>query len=105
MTKQPHTIVEKAIAQFLRSLRERNASVHTIKAYAGDLESFAAYIGSRPWGGIDHVAIRGFLSRLYEKRLSKTSVARSFSAVRSLYRSLAHERLLVQNSAATVSIP
>ncbi|OLC90448.1 MAG: recombinase XerC [Acidobacteria bacterium 13_1_40CM_4_58_4] len=105
MTKQPHTIVEKAIAQFLRSLRERNASVHTIKAYAGDLESFAAYIGSRPWGGIDHVAIRGFLSRLYEKRLSKTSVARSLAAVRSLYRWLAQEGLVEQNPAALVSTP
>src|SRR3989441_3365726 len=105
MTKQPHTIVEKAIAQFLRSLRERNASVHTIKAYAGDLESFAAYIGSRPWGGIDHVAIRVFLSRLYEKRLSKTSVARSLAAVRSLYRWLAQEGLVEQNPAALVSTP
>src|SRR3989454_8949081 len=105
MTKQPHTIVEKAIAQFLCSLRERNASVHTIKAYAGDLESFAAYIGSRPWGGIDHVATRGFLSRLYEKRLSKTSVARSLAAVRSLYRWLAREGPGEQNSAALGSTP
>ena len=105
MTKQPHTIVEKAIAQFLRSLRERNASVHTIKAYAGDLESFAAYIGSRPWGSIDHVAIRGFLSRLYEKRLSKTSVARSLAAVRSLYRWLAQEGVVEQNPAKLVSTP
>jgi integrase/recombinase XerC len=105
MTKQPHTIAEKAIAQFLRSLRERNASVHTIKAYAGDLENFAAYIGSRPWGSIDHVAIRGFLSRLYEKRLSKTSVARSLATVRSLYRWLAQEGLVEQNPAALVSTP
>ena len=49
---------------------------HTIKAYTGDLDTFAAYIGSRDWKSIDHIAIRGFLSHLYDKGLGKTSVAR-----------------------------
>ena len=99
------TIVEKAADQFLRSLRELNASPHTIKAYTGDLDTFAAYIGSRDWRHIDHVTIRGFLSHLYEKGLSKTSVARSLAAVRSLYRWLAQEGVVEQNPAALVSTP
>ncbi|MGO9126740.1 MAG: tyrosine recombinase XerC [Terriglobales bacterium] len=99
------TTVEKAADQFLRSLRERNASPHTIKAYTGDLENFAAYIGSRDWRRIDHVTIRGFLSHLYEKGLGKTSVARSLAAVRSLYRWLAQEGVVEQNPAALVSTP
>lgn len=99
------TQVGKAIQQFLRSLRERNASAHTIKAYTGDLGSFAAYIGSRTWKQIDHITIRGFLSHLYEKGLSKTSVARSLAAVRSLYRWLAQEGVVEQNPAALVSTP
>jgi len=99
------TIVEKAADQFLRSLRERNASPHTIKAYTGDLDNFAAYIGPRAWRHIDHVTIRGFLSHLYEKGLGKTSVARSLAAVRSLYRWLAQEGVVEQNPAALVSTP
>ena len=99
------TIVEKASDQFLRSLRELNASPHTIKAYTGDLDNFAAYIGSRDWRHIDHVTIRGFLSHLYEKGLSKASVARSLAAVRSLYRWLAQEGVVEQNPAALVSTP
>ena len=99
------TIVEKAADQFLRSLRELNASPHTIKAYTGDLDNFAAYIGSRNWRQIDHVTIRGFLSHLYEKGLGKTSVARSLAAVRSLYRWLAQEGVVEQNPAALVSTP
>jgi integrase/recombinase XerC len=99
------TIVEKAVAQFLQSLRQRNASVHTIKAYDGDLAEFSVYAGSRGWKQIDHVTIRRFLSHLYEKGLGKTSVARALAAVRSLYRWLAQEGVVEQNPASLVSTP
>src|SRR6202163_3021804 len=99
------TIVEKAVADFLRHLQERNASPHTIKAYRGDLANFASYAGSRGWKQLDHVTIRGFLSQLYEKGLGKTSVARSLAAVRSLYRWLAREGVVEQNPAKLVATP
>ena len=105
MKQHQRTTVELAADDFLRHLRERNASAHTIKAYTGDLDSFAAYIGSRGWKAIDHIAIRGFLSQLYEKGLSKTSVARSLAAVRSLYRWLAQEGVVEQNPAKLVATP
>ena len=105
MTKSNRTPVEKTIEKFLHSLRQRNASVHTIKAYTGDLANFAAYVGSRNWRNIDHLTIRGFLSQLYEKDLEKTSVARALAAVRSFYRWLAQEGLVEQNPAALVSTP
>src|ERR1700741_3920803 len=100
-----NTIVGKAVEDFLRHLRERNASPHTIKAYNGDLANFTAYAASRGWKHIDHIVIRGFLSHLYEKGLSKTSVARSLAAVRSLYRWLAREGLVEQNPAKLVATP
>jgi len=103
--RQARTIVERAADDFLRHLGEGNASSHTIKAYAGDLDVFAAYIGSRDWKAIDHIAIRGFLSHLYDKGLSKTSVARALAAVRSLYRWLAQEGVVEQNPAKLVSTP
>jgi integrase/recombinase XerC len=103
--KNPRTIIERATDDFLRHLRERNASPHTLKAYAGDLDSFSAYLGERDWKAIDHIAIRGFLSHLYDKGLSKTSVARALAAVRSLYRWLAQEGVVEQNPAKLVSTP
>jgi integrase/recombinase XerC len=107
MTKSEikRTTVEKAVDNFLRTLRERNVSPHTIKAYAGDLDNFAAYIGSRDWRNIDHLTIRGFLSQLYAKKLEKASIARSLAAVRSLYRWLAQEGIVERNPAALVSTP
>src|SRR5690348_2485324 len=104
MTKSGR-VVEKAVEDFLRHLRERNASPHTIKAYAGDLANFTSYAGPRGWKQIDHIAIRGFLSHLYEKGLGKTSVARSLAAVRSLYRWLAREGVVEQNPAKLVATP
>ncbi len=103
--KKSSTPIEKAIDKFLQSLRQRNASVHTLKAYTGDLDNFAEYLGAREWRSIDHLMIRGFLSHLYEKKLGKTSVARALAAVRSFYRWLAQEGVVEQNPAALVSTP
>ena len=103
--KSSRAPVEKAIDQFLHSLRQRNASVHTLKAYTGDLDNFAAYVGARDWRSIDHLTIRGFLSHLYQRQLGKTSVARALAAVRSFYRWLAQEGVVEQNPAALVSTP
>ena len=105
MTKPGATIVEKAAANFIRALRERNSSPHTIKAYTTDLAQFAGYVGPQDWRDIDHVLIRGYLSNLYERGLSKTSVARALAALRSLYRWLAQEGVVEQNPAALVATP
>jgi integrase/recombinase XerC len=104
-SRQAKTTVGKAVADFICHLRERNASPHTIKAYSRDLALFAAYAGSRGWKQIDHITVRGFLSQLYERGLSKTSVARALAAVRSLYRWLAREGVVEQNPAKLVATP
>ncbi len=105
MTQRGATIVEKAVGKFLRALQERNASAHTIKAYRTDLAQFSEYAGPQGWGDIDHVLIRGYLASLYERGLSKTSVARALAALRSLYKWLAQEGEVEQNPAALVATP
>ena len=105
MTKPGTTIVEKAVTKFVRALQERNASSHTIKAYSTNLAQFVEYVGPQGWRDIDHVLIRGYLSSLYERGLSKTSVARALAALRSMYRWLAQEGVVDQNPAALVATP
>jgi integrase/recombinase XerC len=99
------TPVERAIDDFLNGLRQRNASGHTIKAYGNDLSVFEEYVGRAQLRSIDHLRIRGFLSHLYARGLSKTSVARSLAAVRSLFRWLAREGAVNQNPAKLVATP
>ncbi len=104
--------VARDVAQFLRSLREKNASPHTIKAYKTNLEQFSDYLAAptrapdqSSWEAVDHVRIRGFLSHLYDHGLTKPSVARALAAVRSLFKFLAREKLVKQNPALLVSTP
>lgn len=97
--------VEKGIAQFIRSLKEKNASAHTVKAYSTDLAQFSEFIGVANLDDIDHVRIRGFLSHLYDRGLSKPSVARSLAALRSLYKWLAREGIVEKNPATLVATP
>lgn len=98
--------LEKQTASFLRTMRaERNASPHTLRAYANDLARFSAFVGDTDAAKIDHLAIRRFLSHLYDQNLSKTSVARTLAALRSFYRWLAREGEVEQNPAALVSTP
>ena len=62
-------------------------------------------LARRAGADIDHVLIRGYLSNLYERGLSKTSVARALAALRSLYKWLAQEGEVEQNPAALVATP
>jgi integrase/recombinase XerC len=99
--------ITRGIGKFLDSLRaERNASPHTLRAYRNELGRFAEYLGPEMgWKDVDHVSIRGFLSHLHARGLSKVSVARSLAALRSMYRWLAREGMVQQNPARLVATP
>lgn len=99
--------IRKGIHKFLDSMRgEKNASVHTLRAYRNELCRFAEYLGPEAgWKDIDHVFIRGFLSHLHSRGLSKVSVARALAALRSMYKWLAREGIVRQNPAKLVATP
>jgi integrase/recombinase XerC len=99
------------IAEFVTFLeKERNDSPHTVKAYQRDLEAFAAfcqdyYGGPWTWAGVDRLAVRGFLAAEQQRGLSKRSVARALSALRTFYRFLNATRGLEVNPARATRTP
>ncbi|MGH7521884.1 MAG: site-specific integrase, partial [Gemmatimonadales bacterium] len=99
------------ISEFVTFLdKERNDSPHTVKAYARDLEAFAAfceryYGGPWTWAGVDRLAVRGFLAAEQQRGLGKRSVARALSALRTFYRFLNATRGLEVNPARAARTP
>ena len=97
-----------AFVEFLS--KERNDSPHTVKAYARDVSEFAAfcqtfYGGPWTWGGVDRLAVRGFLGHLQQRGLAKRSIARALSAVRTFYRFLNATQGIEVNPARAARTP
>lgn len=100
------------VAAFLEHLeKERNDSPNTIRAYRRDLDALTDFLGGYygadgwSWGGLDRLAIRGFMGYLTRRGLSKRSIARALSAVRSFYRYLHQAEEVEANPARSVSSP
>jgi integrase/recombinase XerC len=100
-----------ALASFLRHLEvERNASPHTRRAYAADIEQFesfaAAELGRAPAPqDVDHLLVRSFLAQLHRAGLRKVSAARKLAALRTFFRYLCREGVLETNPARALLSP
>jgi len=103
--------MKSAIEKFLAYLRSvRNASAHTLRNYASDLEQFHAYLtppDSPPpdLKTIDHRVIREYLGHLHDQQLQKSSMARKLAALRSFLKFCAREGLVRENAARLVATP
>ncbi|HEX8317279.1 tyrosine recombinase XerC [Longimicrobium sp.] len=99
--------------EFLRYVaHERGLSPQTVRAYADDLREFGEFLDRYygapewSWGGVDRLAIRSWMGDCATRRgLSRTSIARKVSSVRSLYRFLHVEGRVDANPARAVRTP
>jgi integrase/recombinase XerC len=101
----------KAFLQFLRL--NRNASVHTVRAYESDLSQFLSSVaasaglkagGLRP-AALDRDAIRRFIGELHQRGQSRATAARKLAAVRTFLRYLRRESLVDDDPGALVPTP
>jgi integrase/recombinase XerD len=86
---------------------ERNASAHTLRAYARDLEDFAEFLASRHQdiAGAAADVVRAYLGRLAQRGLSPRTSARRLSALRQFYRFLVAEGIRSDDPLATIDGP
>jgi integrase/recombinase XerC len=94
---------------FLEYLQiERNYSQYTIESYQHDIQEFFIFMTEQDIGRVENVSyfdIRIFLTKLYEKKLARKSVARKISSLRSFYKFLLREKWIKDNPFTLVSIP
>ena len=103
------------IGEFLDYLTyERNVSGNTISAYRDDLESFVAFLCNDYFSmardqlelrRVDHLTVRSYLAHLSRRKLSRATVARHLSALRTFFKYLVREGVVEANPARTVSTP
>jgi integrase/recombinase XerC len=101
----------KAFLQFLRL--NRNASVHTVRAYESDLTQFLASVAAaaglkvgalRP-AALGRDAIRRFVGELHQRGQSRATAARKLAAVRTFLRYLRRESIIDDDPGALVPTP
>ncbi|WP_085508256.1 tyrosine recombinase XerC [Thalassobacillus devorans] len=94
---------------FLEYLQiEKNASSLTIQHYEKDVDAFFLFMQTEGIASIkevDYPLIRIFLTQLYQQKLSRRSVSRKLSCMRSFYRFLEREGKISHNPFLNVSLP
>jgi len=99
-----------AIGRYLGELSRENASVHTIRNYASDLEQFLAYFSPPDAdppapAAIDAPLLREWLTSLYDRKLDPISIRRKLAAVRSFFQFLLREKSIPTNAARALRTP
>ena len=107
--RQPDT----KLTGFLSYLRaERNASEHTLESYRMDIEQFSKLILNQDaaeseinWDDVSVHDARSFVVGLQGEELTKTSIIRKMSAMRSFYRYMLRENQVSANPFAGLTSP
>lgn len=96
---------EEAIQTLIDYLQvEKNASDHTVTAYTHDLRDFAVVVQLAP-DSVTPLVIRQYLAKLVEKKVSRRTIARKLSSLRTFYRALSRTRSKAHTPAQWVRSP
>ncbi len=94
------------VDRFLRFLEaEKNASPHTIKNYRSDLIEFFGFLGKCSLADVNYLSIRRFLAHLKEKEFLRSTVSRKLACLKSFFKYLTREHLVLANPASGIATP
>ncbi|MEQ1791841.1 MAG: tyrosine recombinase XerC [Nitrospira sp.] len=105
--------MDDAIRHFMTFLNlERHASPETVRNYGSDLRQFHTFMKAERPGlsalipsTVTTESVRAYLHWLDRKHEKSTSIARKLAALRSFYRFLQREAIVVLNPAETIRTP
>lgn len=93
--------LDRLIDEYLDCLKyERNYSNNTIASYCREIVHFKVYLiqeGIDDYNNVDYLMLRGYLTKLYDKNLAKSSINHRLSALRSFFGYLLKEEFIKDN--------
>lgn len=101
-------MMEEMVKEFLTFIiKQKKYSFFTARNYEIDINEFNCYLTKKNVGylDVDYEFIKGYLMVLYDKKLSRNSVARKISSLRSFYKYLFNNELIPVNPFKYVSTP
>ncbi|EWG11946.1 tyrosine recombinase XerC [Cytobacillus firmus] len=101
--------VNVSLKLFIEYLQiEKNYSQYTIEHYQHDISEFFMFMSEQAISDLTKVEyqdVRIFLTDLFDRKMSRKSVARKISSLRSFFKFLLREEIVSENPFALVSIP
>lgn len=101
--------VNVSLKLFIEYLQiEKNYSQYTTEHYQHDISEFFMFMAEQAIADLTKVEyqdVRIYLTELYDKKMSRKSVARKISSLRSFFKFLLREEKVAENPFALVSIP
>ncbi len=102
--------IDTAVDEFINFVQvEREYSEHSVTAYAKDLSELAIYIQEEKIPddilSVDFYVLRGFITTLYDRNLSKSSIERKISTIKSFFKFLYRRGVIEENPARMLKFP
>ncbi len=97
--------MERHLQKFLLHLQRRGLSGKTIKAYRKDLQQFLSHCHAAGPEEVTTLTIRSFLAEMVARGLSRRSLARKLSTLRSFFKYLVDSGGLAANPAGSMRTP
>ena len=102
--------IDNAIEEFINFVRiEREYSEHSVTAYAKDLSELSIYAHDEKVPdnikSLDFFMLRGFITTLYDRQLSKSSIERKISTIKSFFKFLYRRGIIEENPARMLKFP
>ena len=103
MTSDKHLL---AFLQMLKS--EKYYSPHTCKNYSRDLTLFSEFLKLKEideWQGVDYRTVSAFAAQRFRQGKKGNTIQRELSSIRSFYKYLIRQKIVVSNPALEVKAP
>lgn len=101
--------VNVSLKLFIEYLQiEKNYSQYTIEHYQHDISEFIMFMTEQAiasFSDVQYSDARLYLTKLFERKLARKTIARRISSLRSLYKFLLREEIIQDNPFSLISIP